>query len=368
MLHQLGVHADGRKARQGVQLIAEHPPGAALNEEVAAGQAGAAQRQIRLAGLGADLVELFLAQMRGDDGLGHAVFVLVIVGVELGPGQDLARAGRGDGGRVIGVADGGALDLLRVHELLKHDFVVLAQGDFDALFQRGAVRSLGDADAGPRVGGLDEDGVAEFCLDAVQHYGAVQLQIGAAGGDPLAVGDPGGVHQGVGDGLIHADGAAQHAAAHIGDAGQLKQALDRAVLAVFAVHDGCADVNVDQLRPAVLQQPNAVVLPVRAEHAGRAVALLPAAVGHSLGRGAAGQPAAILRDTHGENLIFVRAGLLTQCAQPGRGRHAADVMFTGNAAEEQCDAQLGICIHQKDSLCSMWPCPLGTLQVFSLLS
>ena len=43
-------------------------------------------------------------------------------------------------------------------------------------------------------------------------------------------------------------------------------------------------------------------------------------------------------------------------------------LFTGNAAEEQCDAQLGICIHQKDSLCSMWLCPLGTLQVFSLLS
>ena len=79
--------------------------------------------------------------------------------------------------------------------------------------------------------------------------------------------------------------------------------------------------------PAVLQQPDAVVLPVRAEHAGRAVALLPAAVGHGFGRGAAGQPAAILRDTHGENLIFVRAVLLTQCAQPGRGRHAADVMF-----------------------------------------
>ena len=72
----------------------------------------------------------------------------------------------------------------------------------------------------------------------------------------LAVGDTGGVHQGVGHGLIHADRAAQHAAAHIGDAGQLKQALDRAVLAVFAVHDGGADVNVDQLRLAVLQQPD----------------------------------------------------------------------------------------------------------------
>ena len=136
----------------------------------------------------------------------------------------------------------------------------------------------------------------------------------------------------------------------------------------FAVQDGGDHIHRQQFIAVGAVHQQAMVAAVRAEHAGRAVALLPAAVGHSLGRGAAGQPAAILRDTHGENLIFVRAGLLTQCAQPGRGRHAADVMFTGNAAEEQCDAQLGICIHQKDSLCSMWPCPLGPLQVFSLLS
>ena len=296
--------------------------------------------------------------MGGDDGLGHAVFVLVIVGVELRPGQNLTRAGGGNGGRVIGVADGRTLDFLRVHELLKNDLVVLAQGNLNRLLQHGAVGRFADAHAGAGVGRLDKDGVAQLCLHGVQHHGAVQRKVGAAGGGPAAVGDTGGVHQGVGHGLIHADRAAQHAAAHIGDARQLKQALDRAVLAVFAVHDGGADVDADKLGPAVLQQPEAVVPAVGAEHAGRAVALLPAAVGHGLGRGAAGQPAAVLGDADRKCFILLCTGGLTQRAQPGRGRNTADLMLTGYAAEEERHAQLGSSFHQKDSLCKIAR-PLG---------
>ena len=166
------------------------------------------------------------------------------------------------------------------------------------------------------------------------------------------------VHQGVGNGFVHADGAAQHAAAHVGDAGHLKQALNGAVLAVFAVHDRGADVNADKLGLAVFQQPDTVVRAVRAEHTGRAAALLPTAVGHGLGRGVAGQPAAGLGDAHREYLILFCAGALAQGAQPGRGRHAADLMLAGDAAEEERNAQLGITIHQKDSLCKIAR-PLG---------
>ena len=94
----------------------------------------------------------------------------------------------------------------------------------------------------------------------------------------------------------------------------------------------------------VLQQPDAVIAAVGAEDAGRAVALLPAAVGHRFGRGVTGQPAAGLGDADGKNLVFVRAGLLRQRTQPCRGRHTADLVLTGDAAKEQCDAQLGICL------------------------
>ena len=38
---------------------------------------------------------------------------------------------------------------------------------------------------------------------------------------------------------------------------------------------------------------------------------------------------------------------LTQGAQPGRGRHTADLMLAGDAAEEERNAQLGITVHQK---------------------
>ena len=113
--------------------------------------------------------------MRGDDGLRHAVFVLVIVGIELRARQNFAGAGGLNAGGVVGVADGSALDLLPVDELLKHDLVVLVQGDQHRLLQQGAVGCLGDAHAGTGVGGLDKDGVAQLCLDGVQHHGTVQL-------------------------------------------------------------------------------------------------------------------------------------------------------------------------------------------------
>ena len=206
------------------------------------------------------------------------------------------------------------------------------------MLQRAAVGRLADADAGTGVRGFDEDGVAQLCRDAVQNDGAVQRKVGAAGGRPLAVGHPGGVHQRVGDGFVHADGAAQHAAAHVGDARQLEQTLDGAVLAVFAVHDGGADVDADKLGLTVLQQPDAVIAAVGAEDAGRAVALLPAAVGHRFGRGVTGQPAAGLGDADGKNLVFVRARLLRQRTQPCRGRYTTDLVLAGDAAKEQRDA------------------------------
>ena len=46
------------------------------------------------------------------------------------------------------------------------------------------------------------------------------------------------LEQRIGHRLVHADGAGQHAASHIGDAGQLQQALDGAVLAPEPVQGG----------------------------------------------------------------------------------------------------------------------------------
>ena len=54
--------------------------------------------------------------------------------------------------------------------------------------------------------------------------------------------------------LIHAHRAAQHAAAHIGQAGQLQQALYRAVLAVFAVQHGKHHVHGQAAADAVFKR------------------------------------------------------------------------------------------------------------------
>ena len=65
----------------------------------------------------------------------------------------------------------------------------------------------------------------------------------------------GGIKQGVGHGLVHADSACQHAAAHIGDAGQLQQALHGAVLAPQAVEHRDHHVKVHLFNPAVRGKP-----------------------------------------------------------------------------------------------------------------
>ena len=143
------------------------------------------------------------------------------------------------------------------------------------------------------------------------------------------------------------------------------EADQSAILAVFAVHDGSADVDVDQLGLAVLQQPDAVVGAVGAEDAGGAVGtLLPAAVGHGLGRGTTGQPAALLGDAHGEHLVSIGTGGLCQGTQPGRGRNTADLVLTGYAAEKQRNAQLFSFVHSRKTPQQLYT---DTLQVFSLL-
>ena len=119
-----------------------------------------------------------------------------------------------------------------------------------ASFSSLAVGGLGDAHAGTGVGGLDEDGPAQLCDDAVADALGVGLDLPAGGGEPLGVGDAGGVEQGVGHCLIHADRAGQHAAAHIGDAGQLQQALHGAVLAPQAVEHRDDHIDMDLLHLA----------------------------------------------------------------------------------------------------------------------
>ncbi len=109
---------------------------------------------------------------------------------------------------------------------------------------------LGDAHAGTGVGGLDEDGPAQLCDDTVADAVGVGLDLPAGGGEPLGVRDTVGLEHSVGHSLVHADRAGQNAAAHVGDAGQLQQALHGAVLAPQAVEHGDDHVHMDLLHLA----------------------------------------------------------------------------------------------------------------------
>ena len=75
---QLGVHADGGKARQGVQLIAKHASCAVLYKEIAPGKTSAAQSQVSAGGQRFDFVQLLVRQVGGNHRLGYTLSLIHI--------------------------------------------------------------------------------------------------------------------------------------------------------------------------------------------------------------------------------------------------------------------------------------------------
>ena len=195
---------------------------------------------------------------------------------------------------------------------------------------------LGDAHAGPGVGGLDEDGVIQTALHPLEQRLPLTFRLGADGVAPVAVGDAVGIHQRVGHRLVHADRTAQQPAAHTGDVRQRQQALHGAVLAVFAVQHRHRRIDGQQVGFVPLPQQQTVVLPVGADDAGQVAGMLfPAAVRHLFRRTRKAQPPPRFCDANEGHIIFC----CIQRPHPGGRRHAADLVFTGNTAEQQRHAQ-----------------------------
>ena len=141
--------------------------------------------------------------------------------------------------------------------------------------------------------------------------------------------------QGVSNGLIHAHGGAGHPAAHIRDARQLKQPLNRAVLAVFAVQGRKHAVQPDGLAAGVPHNHQAVQAGV-GRHKGRGAALLPAVAREAGGRALIQQPAALLGDADFMDIIFCRV----QIFQDRGSGHQGDLVLRGLSAEDHAQAQL----------------------------
>ena len=141
--------------------------------------------------------------------------------------DDRRERGRAD------VAEDAALDLGAGDELLHEHLLVVPAGERDGGFELGLVVRLRDPDGGAEARRLDEDGIAERVPDLV----AEPQRLVPRDRDAAVAQDR------LEQVLVHAERRGRDAGADVGDAGELEQALDGAVLAERAVQHGQDDVD-----------------------------------------------------------------------------------------------------------------------------
>ena len=108
--------------------------------------------------------------------------------------------------------------------------------------------------------------------------------------------------------LIHTQGGGAQAAPHQRDSGQLQQALNGAVLAVFSVEHRKGCVQGERAHSGGVQNQKAAGAPVRGENrrAGVPGVLIPGVRRQSLQRAGVQQPLSLAGDAQGIDLIFLR--------------------------------------------------------------
>src|SRR5581483_5977138 len=122
-LPELGEHADGRKARNSVDLVDHDLVRGPAHEEIDAREPGAFERQEDLDRHAPDALGHLGRERRRDQQLRPAIEVFGAVVVELVAGNDLAR----DRSFGLVVAQHRYLDLARVDKLLDENLLVVAE-------------------------------------------------------------------------------------------------------------------------------------------------------------------------------------------------------------------------------------------------
>ena len=300
---------------------------------------------------------------RGDQELRVVLAVLVVVVVELAARNDFSD----DRGKGIVVAEDGALQLPRVDALLDEDAVVVAEGDIKSRIEVGPVLDFGDAYGRAAVGGFDEEGKRKRgaaggesrprpCRPLASRgatFGRGRRDILSAretlalpkrGETPRAPPLPGTQHEearggnarvaqeGLEDRLVHADGGAGDAGAHVGDPEELEEALEDAVLAGGAVNDRDDDVGA---RRTDLRRHESLLGRRRRGGLGQAELLGNRARGEQPARLCRRKEAPVRADRQRDNLVARRV------ERPGdRARgDARDLSLDGTATEEDDDLQ-----------------------------
>ena len=219
-------------------------------------------------------------------------------------------------------------------ELLHQHLVVEGGGVPQGLHQRVAVSGLADAHGGAGAGGLDEHGIGKLVLQGDDHAVQVMLQVGAAHQVPGSLGDLGVVNHQLGQGLVHGHGGSGDVGTDIGNAGQLQQALDGAVLAVFAVHHGEDHIDALPDHTVVLEAEQAL-----APDGGNGTP----AVGGIVHPGAGGQlgivgaaeddPVTVLGDAHGVDVVL----FMVEVIQNRFGRAQGYLVLRAHAAKQNAN-------------------------------
>src|SRR5215212_678640 len=176
------VHAGGREAWDGVDLVQEQPVRVVLEEEVHTGHARGVYGLVDGASYAPELRGGLLWDAGGHDQLHTALDVLGLIVVELVLlDQDLSRH------RDLGllVAEHRDLYLPGVYAGLDNQPAVERGRLVQGTLQRRGVRGLADADAGAEVRGLDEARVPEGGFDAPHPILPVVLPVRAGEAEPF---------------------------------------------------------------------------------------------------------------------------------------------------------------------------------------
>ena len=181
-------------------------------------------------------------------------------------------------------------------QLLHDGFAVHLKSGFQPLAEALFIGGFAHPYRGTGVGGLDEHGVVEL----LPEHGLGGVEVGEL---PLFYSVPFGgadavvIQNGMGHLFVHADSTGTDIAAHIGDAGQFQQALDGAVLPVFAVEDRKDRIHREDGGLPIPDFHNAVDRPVRGKKSlGDILRLLPFVFGDPVDRAGIAEPAAFFGD------------------------------------------------------------------------
>ena len=147
------------------------------------------------------------------------------------------------------IAEHRTLDFARVHRPLDNNLSVVTGRKVKGRGQFLGVADLADTYRRAQVRRLHEERIADFLLDQSPRLPRVLLPFAPQHQHPLDDRKARVTKQPFHHVLIHPDRRTQDARAHVGDPGQLQQALDRSVLAEGAVQKRKNDVDLRALAP-----------------------------------------------------------------------------------------------------------------------